>query len=649
MATLVPPREVIDGPDFQPKLESSEERLLEALCRALPSDQWVIYVQPFLNGLHPDFVLFNPHYGITIIEVKDLNYDSYEVCEHGVRPCNQPRAPWQKTAFDQVEAYKDALIDYEAPFLREQIVLKGQRFYSVVKCATFFAGYKAAESDAFWNCRSNQQRKYISIIGTDHVQLGSEADLRNKINAVSPSNFAELLQMPELKDSLNAALGYPDLGELSEKKVTTLSAEQQKWATSKPEFKHIKGAAGSGKTMVLANRAADALASDKAVFATCYNITMYNYLRDVINVARRAWGIPRVKDDALQTTHFQKLLMRIAKTLGVDTRYDETSNDEDAEDAYWRRIAAEVYSLLKVLTPQERAQKGIALYDSIFVDEGQDFDLEWIELLKLLFKPGIKPEMVLMSDPAQNIYDKEVSRVKSLAGFIGKPPVLKQSYRLRGRIATASKLWLEFCGKGNHETMPEFQVSLLGEVVWANVGIRNDVANEVCKVVKARQRRDVTWADMAVITTSRWMARDIADVLLASGIPTQTTAASNKDCNQIEIACTQNCARIVDLQDREQKIEACIRNSSREIERPRKLAFGRKTGRLKLTTIHSFKGWEWSHVILVLSGSDQMHNALNELVYTGLTRPLQSIHVINCIPEIDHFLDILNQEGLLAN
>ncbi len=649
MATLVPSRAIIDGPDFQPKLEPSEERLLEALCRALPSDEWTIYVQPFLNGLHPDFVLFNPHYGITIIEVKDLKYGSYEVSKHGVRPRNAPRAPWQKTAFDQVVEYKKALINYEAPFLGEQIALAGQRLFSIVKCATYFDGYTSTCSDKYWQFRSDEQRVYISIIGSDDLSPGNEGKLRTKINATTLSHFHEVLQMPEMASSLHAALGYPDLGELTEERVTTLSPEQQKWATSRPEFKHIKGAAGSGKTMILANRAADALASNKAVLATCFNITMRNYLRDVVNVARRALGIPRVRDGALQVNHFHNELMQVAKALGINTQIpDSAQGDDEAEEAHWRRVAANVHAALLALSPAERTQKGIALYDSIFVDEGQDFEPEWIELLKLLFRPDVKPEIVVMSDPAQNIYNKETSRAKSLAGFKGKPPVLKQSYRLRGRIASASKFWLEVMSDGDQETLPEFQPTLLGEIRWVNGYSESKAAEFVLKAVKQRQINRTQWADIAVITTNRWVARDIADALLENGIPTQPTVASNEDCDDIEKACAKNYENITDAYQLERKVNTCIKRQTRDIERQRKLQFGRKTGRLKLTTIHSFKGWEWPHVILVLSGSDQAHDTRNELVYTGLTRPLQSLHVINCMPEIDHFRDVLDSEGLLV-
>jgi hypothetical protein len=181
MATLIPAREIIDGPDFQPELNESEKTLLEALCRTLPSHDWIIYVQPFLNGLNPDFVLFNPKFGITIIEVKDYNYARYEIGDEGVRVRSSPEAPWGKSAFEQVAAYKDALIDFELPFLREQVLLNTKDLYGIVKCAVFFAGYSTEDSRTFWDSIAKNHKR-ISIIGMEDLLEKNFVRLCKKIN-----------------------------------------------------------------------------------------------------------------------------------------------------------------------------------------------------------------------------------------------------------------------------------------------------------------------------------------------------------------------------------------------------------------------------------------------------------------------------------
>ena len=53
-------------------------------------------------------------------------------------------------------------------------------------------------------------------------------------------------------------------------------------------------------------------------------------------------------------------------------------------------------------------------------------------------------------------------------------------------------------------------------------------------------------------------------------------------------------------------------------------------GTVKLSTIHSFKGWELNIVIMILSPSPVLHENLNdELVYTGITRARVNLIVIS--------------------
>jgi superfamily I DNA/RNA helicase len=88
--------------------------------------------------------------------------------------------------------------------------------------------------------------------------------------------------------------------------------------------------------------------------------------------------------------------------------------------------------------------------------------------------------------------------------------------------------------------------------------------------------------------------------------------------------------------------------SRQKIERARKLQFGRKNGQLKLTTVHSFKGWEWSHIIFLARFGDKT-GSRDEIMYTAFTRAQQSLTVVNCMPEYREFGKLLASEGLLTS
>ena len=53
-------------------------------------------------------------------------------------------------------------------------------------------------------------------------------------------------------------------------------------------------------------------------------------------------------------------------------------------------------------------------------------------------------------------------------------------------------------------------------------------------------------------------------------------------------------------------------------------------GRLKMSTIHSFKGWEVPNVIVVIpssfSGSEELYDSI---VYTAITRSRENLIIIN--------------------
>ncbi len=63
-------------------------------------------------------------------------------------------------------------------------------------------------------------------------------------------------------------------------------------------------------------------------------------------------------------------------------------------------------------------------------------------------------------------------------------------------------------------------------------------------------------------------------------------------------------------------------------------------GRLKISTIHSFKGWELKGIILVIPPSSHFLNRngrMEFLIYTALSRSLNDVCVINCARKYDDF------------
>ena len=134
---LIPSWENIGN--FKQPLTDGESYLLKFLDENLKRDDnfnegdnltkyngWLIFVQPFLNGCRPDVIIFHPHIGVQIFEVKDWdlshysfgrnengNIDFYVSDSRGTYPVKSP--------IKQVEYYKEKLTEQLVPQIGEEI------------------------------------------------------------------------------------------------------------------------------------------------------------------------------------------------------------------------------------------------------------------------------------------------------------------------------------------------------------------------------------------------------------------------------------------------------------------------------------------------------------------------------------------------
>ncbi|KKD39041.1 hypothetical protein WN50_05610 [Limnoraphis robusta CS-951] len=81
--------------------------------------------------------------------------------------------------------------------------------------------------------------------------------------------------------------------------------------------------------------------------------------------------------------------------------------------------------------------------------------------------------------------------------------------------------------------------------------------------------------------------------------------------------------------------ETIMSRSKSEIEKVRKNKkenFWMNPGTVKLSTIHSFKGWEIHTLVLIIEDYDENSDStfsMDELIYTGITRCRHNLIVVN--------------------
>lgn len=607
MAKLIPSIEQIE--QLPTPLEPGERALMNALCQVL-DDEWTIYVQPFLNGLKPDIIIFSEQAGLGIFEVKDWNLAHYLVHANGVWEVYDGRqqrwyASTTNCPLKQVTRYKDEIIRYELPELQAESVLNSS-VYALVAPFVYFHAYTTAEAHdkvspliskyphlTIFGHDSLEPQKLKAVLASRHLRRGSQ--------------FAAMMQKYQLQNRLRNALAYPEHGRLSVADILfTLIPEQQNLLANTPGKRRAIGAAGSGKTMILVRKAVNAALSGQRVLITCYNITMVNYINDMV---RR---LARHKDRSGQQISHRIFVRHYHRLFPKDGSGE--LRDKDVEMAM--------------------------PFDVILIDEGQDFERGWIEKLYELAN-GEQSHILFVEDDRQNIYGKDTAARRKVPGIIGRPNILKRSFRINAEVAALANELINKSARQFESTDLEpvhapTQLQLLAppKPRWFD-GSREEMLAALAKEVKRliNTPGSGAFADMVILVCTAEDGWAVCDQLDRLRLPYICNFESRADCE-----------RIRQLYPPEQ-----FYRKRDDLRRGRKVAFRMQTGKIKICTIHSFKGWELKHVLVFYNPvSDEKSDNRVPLLYTAMTRTQESLTIFNAEPTLTRFGRLAAEMGLLA-
>ena len=133
----------------------------------------------------------------------------------------------------------------------------------------------------------NEGQKKCLIVGNDQLENFSD-----KIDRIISNRKKENIDFSNVNDDdfdwvskvrfwLN-----PPFHELESGEPITLTSRQKDILDTNNRHIRVKGVAGSGKTLVLAQKAANLAQSGKKVLVVSFNITLWHYIRDCISRAR---------------------------------------------------------------------------------------------------------------------------------------------------------------------------------------------------------------------------------------------------------------------------------------------------------------------------------------------------------------------------
>ena len=346
MAVLFPSKEEILT--TKPSPTEGELFLINKLEEFL-DNSYEIYFQPLLNGDKPDIVILRKNGGILIIEVKDWELSNYRIDNKGNFSLIKNNA-YIKSPIHQALRYKKNICELHMPMVEDASIRK-KGIKNVVQIAVYFH----KENSSSLRYLRNVSNISSNIMGRDNItKSGIDALMRNtRING-SSIYFNEELYI-ESKRMLQPSF------QLYEDRINiSLDEYQMECAKSKVGNYKINGVAGSGKTIVLAERATNCYKrTNGRILILTYNITLKNYIEERIGLALQKNNIDRMIRKEFVITNYHQFINSMANNHSI-------------------KMNLESYDNIGLFN-------GIDLsydkFDGIFIDEVQDFKYEWLKII----------------------------------------------------------------------------------------------------------------------------------------------------------------------------------------------------------------------------------------------------------------------------
>ena len=594
--------------ELRPSLTEGELALAKYLDQYLPPD-WEIFLQPYMNGDRPDIVVLSPKLGIVVYEVKDWTpklyssfveenpfaqsssrRDSVEIQGKGTRKVRRFKVNTDQgqedipSPYGQARRYRDNLVNLYVPNIGQTLSMD-RHIHSAFRVGLYFHKMSTEEARKLAPSQTS-----CFVFGHDLLNDGEKA-LGRIVPQLRRSDTAILEEEWHL--SIRTWL-KPPYHAIEQGMPIRLSEEQQRTARPSPrQHQRLKGVAGSGKTLVLAQRAANIAAEGMHVLLVTFNITLWHHIRDQVSRARQGFPWSR-----FTFKHFHGLCRDYYSENGIP--WPNFSKDEAAR--YFNEIIPETIIRHMDVGKNEKSR----IYDAVLIDEGQDYCLSWYMMLNKMLTEN--NELVFTADEKQNIYNRESRWIDGpMVGFRGPWRILRPSYRLpRKFIVEVNRFAEKFLSKDDSpklEEPPNPEPAFLEpKLIWEDLSIgqpwKDTALSYVLWLVTEFKESP---SDIVVLVPTHKEGWELAEEFESLGLKLNHVFEEEENENDQRYKTHKN-----------------------------KKSFWMGSPRLKLCTIHSFKGWELRNVILITpSGSSDRIGNIDRLFYTSMTRALENLIILN--------------------
>ena len=370
---------------------------------------------------------------------------------------------------------------------------------------------------------------------------------------------------------------------LEDKLKHNLSGQQYTIATKPPEktrFRRVRGPAGSGKSVALAGRAAQLASEGKVVLVCNFNIALLGYLKTLVKEF--------VDPIPPQVTffHFHHWCRYICERTGFMDDYRQLEQEwrlgHYTNDEYFNSKMPDLLCNI-----YDNNNNRCPTYDAILLDEGHDFKPHWwSDVLRKAIRTEVG-EALFVCDKTQNIYGTAEAWTDQTmeglgCGFTGPWMELSSSYRLPAGLIPILEGFSEqylslFSADINIPSQESIQRNLLDRFRWIQVSSERSPV-DVCVSEIEYLCYELNIPTVHFLSPTDKLGQEVVREIRQRG----GDVFSTFNDRQAKLNLKPGCAQIV------------------------------------ATTVHSFKGWEASHLIVHVDKIESLRDCA--IFYTALSR-----------------------------
>ncbi len=582
------------------RMTPGERRFARALESHLESDYLCWYEIPVgKRQRYTDFIILHPGRGLLLLEVKDWKLGTIHKIDHsiitlltstGLKNTQHPIEQARQCTYQLIKTLqKDPLLVHPEGRYAGNLVVP----YAFGVVLTNITRQQFTSTDL-----PLVLPEHLVICKDEMVESMDSERFQKSMWDMFPVTFPGLLTPPQL-DHIRGHL-FPEIvikkpaqselfndapalldenEELLPDIMRIMDLQQEQLARSLGDgHRVIHGVAGSGKTLILAYRCLElANEMNKPILVLCFNVTLAARLRELM----KDRGIAQ----QVNVFHFHEWCKELLMTYHIKLPKPGSNYVND------------LVSTVINATAMGQIPKGA--YGAIMVDEGHDFEPEWLQLVVDCVDPESE-SLLLLYDDAQSIYStrKELGFTMSSVGIKarGRTTVLRMNYRNTDEIMEFAYRFAKdyFKSESQNEEIPLIVPESARRhgpepVVQLRASLQDEI-EYTARCIKSLSKRGMSYSDMCVLYRTSRVGEVVARGLKEQGLPAHwLTGKKDKERYQ------------------------------------------RSDNRVSVMTIHSSKGLEFPFVSIV--GTNELPHAKADeaaeakLLYVGMTRATEMLLV----------------------